>query len=208
MNSTLLSNRTLFALVLAGPLAAFGCGDDSGMGTDGGMMVIDGGPGMDAPGTDGGMCRTDDDYYSGTDNCNNADDITAYMREDYGATMDQDVSDIAAACGRGTCLTMVGSAGFAGCVATCVEDMTDVSAACSTCVAASVACSADNCLTECISPTTMDECNACRLGANDCSANCAMMFYTCSGLPMPPADGGVPTDGGATDAGPADGGST
>ncbi len=200
MNPTLLTNRSLFVLFLAGSLAAFaGCGDDSGMtgtdggggGTDGGGGGTDGGGGGTdggGGGTDGGgmMCRTADDYYTGTDNCSSTEDMAAFERADYGVTMDQTASDIAGACARGTCITMLGSAGFAACVSGCVRTMTEdaFSEGCATCYGATVACSADNCLAPCL-PGDSEECDMCRAGMNSCDLNCAMMFYDCSGLTPP-----------------------
>jgi hypothetical protein len=142
---------------------------------------FDGGDRPDVrPSTDGGPCSAS--YFTGFDHCTNAADYTAVMRTDYGSTMDQSASDLAGACGRSMCLAMIGTPGFAGCVADCVSTMSGfaISSACATCYGASVACSADHCLTVCLSGGSA--CDACRYGDNACGIDCAQIFYDCSGL--------------------------
>ena len=74
---------------------------------------------------------------------------------------------------------------------TCVVEGTDsivgikdaapaLSDGCATCFLNAVKCSRDNCAFDCISPDTVEACDACRT-----AAGCVTDFYECSGFPTP-----------------------
>jgi hypothetical protein len=67
------------------------------------------------------------------------------------------------------------------CAVTCIVDDTGMSAECSTCYAALVACTIDNCLTECGAAPASDACTQCQI-----DSGCRSDFDDCSGLTTVP----------------------
>jgi len=189
-------NQILFIAALAFALTAFGCGDDDtptdtgiadtgGGDTGGGDTGGDGAVPCEATGM---MCPAPGDYTMGmTGNCDNAGDIAAVNREDYGDMSDQDVSDLAGDCGVGC----IADPNIVGCTATCVVAATgdEISMECAICYSAAVACGAERCIGVCLAAPDSEECGACISGDNDCCFDCGMEASVCAGfdLSMPPA---------------------
>ncbi len=193
-------NRTLFISALALALTAFGCGDDSttpptdaatdtsGGGDTGGGDT--GGGGGDSAMGDGGMCtpigmecRMPGDYIGGMmDQCNNADDIAAVNREDYGDMMNESLTDLASACGQ----SCIADPDLVACTTTCVVEASEmaVSSGCAVCYAASVACAAELCIGDCLTAPDSPECLACLEGDNDCCFDCISEADTCAGFDL------------------------
>lgn len=170
----------------AGTAGAAGTGGTAGAAGTGG-----------AAGTAGAAGQGPD---AGTNQCTNTADMAAvqatYPIADAG---DLGVPDIAAICGKG-CL---GSADSVKCTTDCIRQNTSnaVSEGCAGCFSASVKCTIDNCLSECIADAAAPACIACRCGTNTDSINCFEAYTACSGIPSSactPSDGG--TEGGGQDA--------
>jgi len=146
------------ALGLLVALGGVGCGDDD-------RPAVDAGPADSGP---PGMCE-------------NADDMTKIVRDDFGPMMNQDVSGVAAGCALGPCVSMTGME-QATCITTCIVTATTLSAGCASCVTMSVGCTFQNCIMECVPDPTTTECVACRCGANTAMVNCFDVYEACSGL--------------------------
>lgn len=67
-----------------------------------------------------------------------------------------------------------------GCTADCIVEELGTTPECSACYGASGACSAENCLTECISDGDAPECVQCQF-----ENGCTPAFFACSGLAVP-----------------------
>jgi hypothetical protein len=87
-----------------------------------------------------------------------------------------DPTGVAGDCG----LNNIAAADPRTCATFCVQSGTELSAGCSSCYAATVACAINNCLAQCAADPGSADCQTCR-DANGCTA----AFYACSGLPDP-----------------------
>ena len=186
-------NRSLFLVLLASSLMAFGCGDDDPVADSG--TPTDTGTGTDT-GMDADICPATGDYWTGAgDACLNADDIAAVSRTDYGTGMDMDANDIAGACA----VECLADPDFVTCSSACIERDSDVSNTCAACFSGSTACAAQFCAGPCLADPASAACGDCRagMGTNSCSFDCVQEYYDCSGFPRNPTDAGTDAGGDA-----------
>jgi len=164
------------ALLAAAGLGIAGCGGDddddttnnggtsgTGASTNGGEpSSSNGGEGTvaGAPGTGNVSC---DPTVEGV--CQNATDCPGVESGE--------VRLAAGICGKGECLGKDSQ-----CSIDCIQEAVDVTSECADCYGAAVACTAMNCLGECINDPEADMCKACQV-----TQGCREAFNTCSGLP-------------------------
>jgi hypothetical protein len=173
---------TLASAVTAATLLVVGCGSDSA--TGGSNTGGNGGSGGSASGAKCTAPQYTDvavsDFLSGAD----ASKACA-AAVDASNVCNNDISTIAATCGK-SCLLMGGDdAAQASCVATCVDQglpssATPFSDGCMACYTADVECARKNCFAQCATAPTSQACAQCRI-----DMGCTPTFYDCSGLLVP-----------------------
>ncbi len=163
-------------------IAAGACGDD-----DSSTPTIDASTASDASTATDSSTASDASSSSGNA-CMNASDMAAVARENFGSGMNQNLTDVAANCARGSCLSVANDPeAFPACIAACVRMSSSdaVSEGCADCYGLSANCSAANCTGPCVNPTTPEEeqaCTDCRCGENTASENCVEAFEACAGV--------------------------
>lgn len=152
-------------LVAALSVCLVACGDDDASST------TDSGPGGGGDtGAAGAMCD------------NTSDRAALEMNYPDAMGMDRDVPGVARDCAIEVCLSVAEDM-QEQCMNDCLTDMTDLSAACASCVTLSVACIQDYCLSRCLSDPDSADCLACQCGDNPMGVSCRGMYDTCSGVP-------------------------
>lgn len=167
--------RILSALVLS-TLSVGACGgddDDDASNTGGsssaGTTSEAGEPGMPsggAPESGGGGAPT------GNVGCDPEEATTCQNEIDCPFVVDGTARMTAGVCGQG-CLGKEES-----CAVDCITDELDMSSECATCYAQTVACTVENCLSDCLNDPEADKCKACQV-----ESGCRAAFNECSGLP-------------------------
>lgn len=177
--------RKLTFAVLGVSLAVFGiaaCSDDDDSGGAAGSSAAGSGGSAGSAGGAGvaGSAGTAGSAGSGVSNqCTSTSDQAA-VAGTYGDG--GTIVDLAAACGKG-CLN---DADKKACTTKCVVEGTGnaVSEGCASCFSASVMCTIDVCLADCIADATAPACTECRCGQKSGQTrNCVQEYVDCSGIP-------------------------
>lgn len=155
--------RILSALFLLTLSVGVGCGgddDDDGTGNTGGTS--------NTGGTDGGAGEPSVPNVS----CDPEGATTCQNETDCPFVVDGTARNAAGVCGQG-CLGKEES-----CAVDCITEELDISADCATCYAQIVACSVQNCLSDCLADPQAQKCADCQV-----EKGCRAAFNECSGLP-------------------------
>jgi hypothetical protein len=106
------------------------------------------------------------------------------------------IRDLAAACGKNSCLGM-----GASCINACLKPQVALSDPCLGCYSAAVICVESKCLGECLPDPSAPGCTQCQI-----QQGCLRDFFACSGLPSgaPSSDGGAGDAAGSPDGGTGD----
>jgi hypothetical protein len=105
------------------------------------------------------------------------------------------IRDLAASCGKNSCLGM-----GASCINACLKPQVALSDPCLGCYSAAVLCVEMKCLGDCLADPSAPACTLCQV-----QQGCLRDFFACSGLPgAPSSDGGAGDAAGSPDGGAGD----
>lgn len=196
-------------LVLAVALAGVACGDDSDSKTPASTGLMDGSladaghvdagtttPGLDSGALPCGSASKATDTMCGGDHClETPAQLKAEVKPTSTCKLDAELNSFCSGPAPTGVVTLVGNcalsnlakynpsdtSAFKTGIADCTKPMLDptFTSACLGCFVDSAVCAANNCLTQCVTPTA-PACDTCRI-----EKGCISSFYTCSGLTNP-----------------------
>ena len=139
-----------------------------------GLGVSCGGDDADDGGDPGPIGGSDGAAGAPTGNvgCDAQEATTCQNEQDCPFVIDGTARVTAGMCGQG-CLGEEES-----CAVECITDDLEISQECATCYAQTVACTVENCLSECLADTEAEKCKVCQV-----DSGCRAAFNECSGLP-------------------------
>ncbi len=150
-------SRTLMLLLMLVALVAFGCGDDD---DDASTDTIGG-----------------DDTVVATGACQNDADLAQYV-----AHTDPDVATIAGVCGN-ACFADPQGMTLAECSDACIIRDAGLTTGCAACNTASIVCTAEKCMADCMADSSAQICTDCRV-----AEGCVSDFFACSGFSPDPVE--------------------
>jgi hypothetical protein len=168
----------ILAVVAVMSVGAFACGSDEDGGSTGGASGASGSGGSGGTGGSGGSAGSGGTAGSGGGQPNVVCDPTG----DGVCENDNDCPIVSSGAARAAAQSCGISCLMAGdpsqCANDCVVADTGLSAECAACYTGIVACSSENCLTECLADPAGAACAQCQV-----DAGCRAAFDQCSGLP-------------------------